>query len=167
MARSGIATRFVLALACAGATIAGAQGGGAPDNVTTFWSPMVLEVPAAPIQGMRGGLTWRVADFAGHFCEGASIPEVVVETSGDPEMKLKVHYDVYLDFDAARARKATLLLELLVDGQVVGSVEKKRFHLGAGQRKHVGVKMELNPVDATVFSMGTEPTLRATLSLLD
>ena len=163
MSRCGIAPVLVLLAVPALAL----QGGGAPDNVTTFWSPMVLEVSAGPLQAMRGGLTWRVSEFAGHYCEGASIPEVAIETSGDPAMKLKVHYDVYVDFDAARARKATLLLELLVDGQVVGSVEKTRFHLGAGKRKRVGMKMELTPVDSTIFRMGTEPTLKATLSMLD
>ena len=164
MARSGLVPLFAL---LATSAVGGASAQTAPDGVTTHWSPMVLEVPAEAIQAMRGGLTWRVSGFDGHFCEGFSIPEVAVETSGDPGMRLKVSFDAYVTQDGSRGRKATLLLELVVDGQVVGAAEKERFHVSAGKRKRVSVKMELSPVDSTIFRMGTETALRATLYVLD
>ena len=163
MARGGLVPLLLFVVASAGPVPAPAVQGGGVDNVTTFWSPMELEVPAEPIRAMRGGMSWRVEELAGRYCEGLTIPEIVVETSGDPEMRLKVHYDAYVELAGGRSRKATLLLELLVDGQAVGAAEKTKFHVSPGKRKRVGMKMELSPVDSTVFRMGTEPKLRIML----
>jgi hypothetical protein len=168
--RAALCAAFALASilpATAAAQVIARQGNTKPDGIRTFASPMVLEVPAHMLRDMRAGVTWQVAQFAGYSCEGASIPGITAELTGDRRKKIKVQFETHMALEEGFDKISSLTLELLADDEVVGVAEKKAFDIEEGKKKIVRLTMPLTPASAEAFRMGTKLTLRATLSVFD
>lgn len=91
---------------------------------THLQSPMVLEIPVGPVEGLPRGYGWSTAETARYVTAGASVRKVTVSRKGtDLEVTMALHGNRYL-------QRAALAVELLAGGETVAAAELPEFPLG-------------------------------------
>lgn len=145
------------------AQISATQGVEDPNLVKSFHSPMVLEFPAPGLLQAVYPVGWLVKGVERYSCDGVYVTSLKLMVSGKVKNGLTIQAEGALAVGPSYDREAKVIVELVVDGKVIGRGSKER--IDAEERKHKAFRLtfKLSPEASALLERSESTVARLTL----
>jgi hypothetical protein len=137
---------------------------GPADDVKTFESPMILEIPLEPLASLLGKTWVTIEDVPRYRCEGVSLQKVRVRGTRQKSGAIGLNVKTETYTVPGKDKFADLQFELLLDGESIASELIKEVNAEEGTKRHVSSYLEV-PVGKS--EVQDKPVLRITVTVTD
>jgi hypothetical protein len=132
-------------------------------RIQTFRSPMILEFPASEFIKPTSGEFWRLKGAERFNCEGVYFQYISLARSGKAKKGLEIRIEGTLAVGPSFDREAKVIVEILVDGQSIGTGYKEKIDAEERKTKPFRFSFRLTPEASEILERSRNTVVRVTL----